>query len=165
MYDTKKAQTLVNYLESLSIAILVDEFDIDVDIKGRCSCLLHEETKPSMFIDFQKNKWHCFSCQQGGGISSLIDHYYRHNCGSKNYYDSLNKYLAKHKDIRLEVGFTDIITNDYQLSDFSLQNVIDRCNKLEIRPSLTKIKILEKPSKDAPFEEIMEYITRLQIGG
>ena len=165
MYDTKKAQTLVDYLESTSISNLIDEFDIEVDIKGRCSCLLHEETKPSMFIDFQKNKWHCFSCQQGGGVSSLIDHFYRHNLGTKNYYDSLNKYLEKHQEISKEIGFHDIITNEYQLSDFSMQNIIERCNKLEVRPNLTKIKIVEKPKKDASFEDILEYVTRLQTGG
>lgn len=165
MYDKKKVQTLVNYLENTPIINLVDEFDIEVDLKGRCSCLLHEETKPSMFIDFQKNKWHCFSCQQGGGVANLIDHYYRQNCGSKHYFDSLSKYLSKHKEIRSETGLVDLNETEYHLSEFNAQSIIDRCNQLMTKTEFTQFKIKEKPALDAPLSEIMEYLKFIQTGG
>lgn len=161
----KKVKTLIDYLDQLPIMFLVDEFNIDVDIKGRCSCLLHEETKPSMFIDFQKNKWHCFSCQQGGGNSSLVDHYYRHNLNTKNYYDSLNKFLHSHNDIKSEINIKDLGFDGYSSSNLDMQNIIDKYSKFESSPELTRINLIPKPKKDSSIEEIIQYFINLQTGG
>ena len=38
----------------------------------RCICLLHHETKPSMYINPSKGQWNCQGCGKGGGLLQLI---------------------------------------------------------------------------------------------
>lgn len=36
-------------------------------------CPLHQETEPSFYIDIERGLWHCFGCQQGGTIKTLLE--------------------------------------------------------------------------------------------
>jgi hypothetical protein len=165
VYDLQKVKALEDLLNNSPIMDIVDEFDITLDVKGRCSCLMHEETRPSMFVDFAKNKWHCFSCQHGGGPSKLIEDFYQVNYGTKNYFDALSKYLDKHPEIREELGFVDLTDKSGRPSINTLKGVKDACARLEFSKPLTRIKILEKPKLNASHIEILEYVTRLQREG
>ncbi len=166
MYDLHKIKHLESLLDKKPIMELVEEFEIDLDEKGRCSCLLHEETRPSMFIDFIKNKWHCFSCQHGGGPSKLIGDYYQSNYGTKNYFEALARYLDKHIELREELGFIDLTDRSGQSSPISLKKVLEKCDQLGFQNhNISRIKIIEKPKLNADIQEIMSYVTRLQREG
>lgn len=165
MYDLNKIKVFESFLDNLPIMSLVDEFDIELDIKGRCSCLLNEETRPSMFIDYAKNKWHCFSCQHGGGPAKLVGDFYQQNHGAKNYFNALSKYLDKHIEFREELGFLDLFENSATFSDCSFNSLKKQFEKLEHKPTLSLIKIKEKPKIGSDISTILNYVTELQNGG
>ena len=162
MYDNKKVEKLREYLDSLSIIDIIDEFEISLDDKFRCSCLLHEETKPSMFIDIEKNKWHCFSCQHGGSVSNLISDYFIANYNTNNYYSALNLYLKQHNEIKEELGFIDLIERTEKVSTLNLKDIEKICEKLQYKEDLTKIKLELMPSKKDGIETIINSFIKIQ---
>lgn len=158
----KKVKKLEEALEQIPIVDVIDEFNIEIDFKGRCSCLIHDETKPSMFIDLTNNRWHCFSCQHGGGVASLIADFYQIHQNAKNYYDSLKLYLTKHPYLINELGFADLLNRDFQPTPSTLTEVSSILDRVENRekPSLIPIKL--KPSKNANINDIINFFIYIQ---
>lgn len=90
----------------------LSEHNIEYKIKNdeiQCCCPFHEEKKPSFGISAHTGLYHCFSCGASGNIVQFI---------SKM--DGISESDAK-KNIEDEVGFVDINSIPYSLSEFATE--------------------------------------------
>ena len=42
-------------------------------------CPLHQETKPSFYLDLELGIWHCFGCGRGGSLRDLLAALFPHS--------------------------------------------------------------------------------------
>jgi len=63
-------------METPTIESIAEEFGIPpLEVSGdeyRCVCPVHDDTNPSLYINPVKQKWICFGCGQGGGLSPVL---------------------------------------------------------------------------------------------
>jgi hypothetical protein len=53
------------------ITDIARKFGLEVDGKGKCICPFHNDSKPSLYLNDEKNIFHCFGCGEKGDIISL----------------------------------------------------------------------------------------------
>lgn len=167
MYDSEKIKSLLEYFQTSPITDLLDEFGIVLDFRGRTPCPLHADSRPSMFVNIEKNIWHCFSCGAGGGVKDLIYELYKQNYGVHSYYDTLERYLATHKQVCDDLGFYSLKGQHKLNTNKSLNNIVLSMDSLQNKKPAEYINGLQlKPDKQCRNPEIiLPYLISIQTGG
>lgn len=121
---------------------------IDYYISGEnimINCPFHGESNPSLGVHFGKNKFHCFSCGEAGGIVKLI------------------RVLFDREDVKREEEYFEDSVNKESLQGIlaELENV---SNKSREKPSTIKILInFNSELYERPFGEYLDYLKRRKI--
>jgi DNA primase len=61
--------------QQLSIAAVVQHYNIKINKNGQCLCPFHEDTTPSLKIYPETNTYHCFGCGATGDVIQFIEDY------------------------------------------------------------------------------------------
>lgn len=163
MYDKDKVNKLQEYLNNVSVVDLLSKWGGEP--KGnKYSCIYHEDRHPSLFVDISRNIFYCHSCQRGGSSAKMIHYYYEQNKGTKNYFDSLDKYLALNSEVRRELGFTSIRKDKEKVDIVSLASISAMMDDYENNlRSVELIRNKYKPKRSSRnVEEIINYCIKRQ---
>lgn len=106
--DNAKVDRLKTYVDNnFKLSDLFTELKIRRSEKGKIYCPFHPENNPSFTVDFEMNKFHCFSCAKGGGYLNFL-YFYR-------------KYAVSGLDIRTNTKGNGLTYNQF-LQDFLREN-------------------------------------------
>lgn len=64
-------QDTIDKLNKLSVLEVASRLDISVKRKNAL-CFIHSDTHPSLHFNTDKNTWHCYVCNKGGGCINLV---------------------------------------------------------------------------------------------
>lgn len=59
--------------ERSDIITVAEHLGLNLNRKNMCKCFLHNEKTASLSINPKKQIWHCFGCNQGGDVISLVE--------------------------------------------------------------------------------------------
>jgi len=65
----------IEKIKELSILDVASKLKIGYGSKGnyrRCSCCIHDDQHPSMWLNVKNNTWYCPVCKRGGGVIDLV---------------------------------------------------------------------------------------------
>lgn len=57
--------------KNFRITEIAKSFGLEVDGKGKCICPFHNDSAPSLFLNDERNIFHCFGCGEKGDIITL----------------------------------------------------------------------------------------------
>lgn len=134
--DMYKAREVVDYANThLSMISILRQHKIDVssdEVSATITCPFHIDARPSFKIDFNFNKYHCFSCGRKGGSFSLIKDFYLFDNNlqdDKSIFPQVVEYMLQtYGDVSSALGFRTITCPVEQ--EIDLNEVIEMCLKL-----------------------------------
>lgn len=128
-------------------------------------CPFHEDAAPSCNLNDRLHKYHCFSCDRGGNIFSLMAEYDRVVLGiNVSYYQKINECLLEDKEMQASIGAHSI----FELEDvFSLEEGLKRfrpkLNQEDMPKSYPELATLMQKRK-CSISEIKYFILLMQAG-
>lgn len=73
------SQAVLTKLNQLDIFEVGKRLGARIDSHGYSLCIMHIERTPSLYFNRKNNCYHCFGCQRGGGVVSLVQNTYNLN--------------------------------------------------------------------------------------
>lgn len=119
MNNYSSAKRVDNNKLDLAIQTLAEDLnfyqvfeELHIPRKQRVACPFHDENIPSFNVDYENNRFYCFSCKRGGNIVRFLNHYSNEiDKKRETTADTVNRLLKLNPDIASKCGFTSVYEN------------------------------------------------------
>ena len=128
-------------------------------------CPFHEDAAPSCNLNDRIHKYHCFSCDRGGNIFSLMAEWDRTIVGlNVSYYQKINECLINDKEMQAAIGAQSIfeLEDTFSFED-SLKRFRPKLNQEDMPKSYPELATLIQ-KKGCTVGEIKYFILLMQAG-
>lgn len=160
-----RLRTLINSKHKIEDIIAPYYPDVYNHPKRIVSILNVHDSDPSMFLDYRKNVWKCFSTGKGGGYLELV--YYlrvlREQEENVDIWQIANKMLKEDQDFQKQLGFTSLFR---KVIPTVLEPVLreKRVERVEVVPLATIFKNLaSKKDKGLFYKAISDFEAGMPI--
>jgi len=150
---------------AISILDVCSKYNIILNRSNFACCFLHTDKTPSMKIYPNNNSWHCFSCNSGGDVISLVQAIY--DIDFKTAINQINQDFNLNINLYSKLSKTDLKRIKEQ-RELKLKKEKEKTDRILFLSGLhnkffNSIKILESEIHKYNWEEKTYLISKLQM--